>query len=146
MIHERNDMNTLTSTPRGPRGFSLIEMIACVSIIGIISFLAIPSLTRMRGESEKNLSIARAESLNLAMSTYIQVVGRTQAATNWTNATTSEAKYNLLKPYLAFSESTLALYLPEGYTATFPTNITDMKKTSLRGPWGTNGALVDILY
>ena len=51
---------------RGRKGFSLVEMMACVSIIGIIAFLAIPSVARMRSDSEKNLAIARAEALNLA--------------------------------------------------------------------------------
>lgn len=124
----------------------MVEMIACVSIIGIIAFLAIPSITRMRGESEKNLAIARAESLNMAMSTYIQVVGRTQAGINWANAGTAELKYTLLKPYLAYSENTLALFLPDGYSATLPTDITKMTKTTLTGPWGTNGATATIFY
>lgn len=125
----------------------MVEMIACVSIIGIIAFLAIPSITRMRGESEKNLAIARAESLNMAMSTYIQVVGRTQAGINWANAGTDELKYTLLKPYLAYSENTLALFIPDGgYSAKFPTDITKMTKITLSGPWGPNGATAPIYY
>ncbi|MDP1591573.1 MAG: prepilin-type N-terminal cleavage/methylation domain-containing protein, partial [Prosthecobacter sp.] len=56
-------------------GFSLVEMMACVSIIGIIAFMAIPSVTRMRSDSERNLAIARAEALNLAQASLIQVRG-----------------------------------------------------------------------
>jgi prepilin-type N-terminal cleavage/methylation domain-containing protein len=88
-----------TTAPKRRRwGFSMVEMIACVSIIGIVAFLAIPSVTRMRGDSERNLAISRAESLNLAQATLVQVRGRSQAAADWNGAATAEAKYNLLKP------------------------------------------------
>lgn len=118
------------------RGFSMVEMIACVAILGIISFLAIPSLTRMRGESERNLAIARAEALNMGMSTYLQVVGRSQAATNWGTAnpstTENNRRYALIQPYVAYSETSLTLFLPQGYTANLPKSITAMTKTELR--------------
>ena len=132
-----NSANTIP-TKRRRWGFSMVEMIACVSIIGIVAFLAIPSVTRMRGDSERNLAISRAESLNLAQATLVQVRGRTQAAADW-NATASsdEAKYNLLKPYLAYSEATLALFMPEGYRITFTTDVTRMTKNGLRDPNNT---------
>lgn len=117
-------------------GFSMVEMIACVSIIGIISFLAIPSITRMRGDSERNLAIARAEALNLSMTTYIQVLGRTQASVNWTNASTKAAKYDLLRPYLAYSETTITAFLPTDYNIEFPDSIVSMTKARLTGPSG----------
>lgn len=129
-----------TSSPKSYsfiRGFSLVEMMACVSIIGIIAFMAIPSVTRMRGDSERNLAIARAESLNLAQASYIQVRGRTQAALDWTAAATSDARYLLLRPYLSFAESTLSLYMPSGYSVTFPSSITSMTKVVLSSPTGT---------
>lgn len=119
------------------RGFSLVEMMACVSIIGIIAFMAIPSVTRMRGDSERNLAIARAEALNLAQASLIQVRGRTQAALDWTAAGSTEAKYTLLRPYLSFSETTLVSFMPSGYTITFPPAITTMTKAALTGPAGT---------
>lgn len=119
------------------RGFSLVEMMACVSIIGIIAFMAIPSVTRMRSDSERNLAIARAEALNLAQASLIQVRGRTQAALDWTAAGSTEAKYTLLRPYLSFSETTLVSFMPSGYTITFPPAITTMTKAALTGPSGT---------
>ena len=48
---ERSTMKHPASKSR--RGFSLVEMMACVSIIGIVAFLAIPSVTRMRSDSER---------------------------------------------------------------------------------------------
>ena len=119
------------------RGFSLVEMMACVSIIGIIAFMAIPSVTRMRGDSERNLAIARAESLNLAQASYIQVRGRTQAALDWASASSADSKYTLLRPYLSFAETTLSLYMPSGYTVAFPPTITSMTKVSLTSTTGT---------
>lgn len=133
-----NDMSTtLSKRTFLLRGFSLVEMMACVSIIGIIAFMAIPSVTRMRGDSERNLAIARAEALNLAQASYIQVNGRTQAALNWSAAASAEAKYTLLRPYLSFSETTLATFMPSGYTVTFAPSITSMTKAALIGPSGT---------
>ncbi|MDI1312832.1 type II secretion system protein [Prosthecobacter sp.] len=118
------------------RGFSLVEMMACVSIIGIIAFMAIPSVTRMRGDSERNLAIARAESLNLAQASFIQVRGRSQAALEWVAASSADSKYKLLRDYLSFAETTLTAYMPSGYTVTFPPSITSMTKVSLSSPTG----------
>lgn len=118
------------------RGFSLVEMMACVSIVGIVAFLAIPSVTRMRSDSERNLAISRAEALNLAQATLIQVRGRTQAGLDWAGATSNEARYTLLRPYLSYAENTLSLYMPSGYTVTMPANITTMQKATLTGPSG----------
>jgi len=117
------------------RAFSLVEMMACVSIIGIIAFLAIPSITRMRSDSERNLAISRAEALNLAQATFIQVRGRTQAGIEWA-ATSNEGRYGLLRQYLAYAEPTLTAYLPGGYSVAFPTSISTMAKATLNGPSG----------
>jgi prepilin-type N-terminal cleavage/methylation domain-containing protein len=118
------------------QGFSLVEMMACVSIIGIIAFMAIPSITRMREDSERNLAITRAESLNLAQATFIQVRGRTQANLDWTAAGNNEARYKLLKDYMSYAEPTLAQYMPSGYNVSFNSNITAMSKMALTGPSG----------
>ncbi len=125
-------MNALSknSNSRLRAAFSLVEMLAAVSIIGIISFLAIPNLVRMRGESEKNLAIARCESLNMAMASFVQVRGRTQATQDWANASSTQGKYALISPYLAFSETNLTDYVPSGYTVTFG-NIDPLQKVTL---------------
>jgi prepilin-type N-terminal cleavage/methylation domain-containing protein len=125
-------MKTIPTTHHpARRGFSLIEMLAAVAIIGVISFLAIPNLVRMRSDSERNLAVARAESINMAMATYIQARGRTQAATDWTAASTAQTKYALVAPYLSFSETNLTDYIPNGYTVTFNT-IDPLRKVTLR--------------
>jgi type II secretory pathway pseudopilin PulG len=111
--------------------FSLVEMLASVAIIGIISFLAIPNLVRMRGDSERNLAIARAESLNMAMATFIQVRGRTQAISDYNAATTAQTKYALLTSYLAYAETNLTDFIPNGYSVTFPSTIDPLRKLTL---------------
>ena len=98
--------------------------------------MAIPSVTRMRGDSERNLAIARAESLNLAQASFIQVRGRTQAALDWAAAGSADSKYTLLRPYLSFAESTLTAFLPSGYSVTFAPSITSMTKVALNSPTG----------
>jgi prepilin-type N-terminal cleavage/methylation domain-containing protein len=123
------------------RGFSLVEMLASVAIIGVIAFLAIPSVSRMRQDSERNLAIARAEALNVAMATMVQMKGRAQAQTDWSNATTADAKYISLLPYLSFAETTRAGYFPSGYDTIFGPTITDMRKVRLFGADG-----VEIFY
>ncbi len=115
----------------------MVEMIACVSVIGIIAFLAIPSITRMRSDSERNLAISRAESLNLAMTTYIQIVGRTQAALNWASRTNDQQRYELIRDYIAYAEPTLTSYMPQDYGIRLPSNIATMTKATLTGPSGT---------
>ena len=115
-------------------GFSLVEMLASVAIIGIIAFLAIPSVSRMREDSERNLAIARAESLNVAQATMVQMKGRTSAQQDWTNAGNDDQRYLLLAPYMSYAEATRSLYLPSGYLVQFDPSIVNMKKVRLFDP------------
>ena len=125
-------MNSRATTARSApaRGFSLVEMLAAVAIIGVISFLALPNLIKMRTDSERNLAIARCESINMSMATYIQVRGRVQAASDFAGSSTAQAKYSLLTPYLAFSQANLTDYIPSGYSVTF-NSIDPLQKVTL---------------
>lgn len=98
--------------------FSLVELLATIAIIGLISFLAIPHVINMRSDGEKNLAIARAEALNMAVASLIQIRGRTQAGIDWTSKT-DDQRYLLLAPYLGFAESSLTAYMPSGYDVDF---------------------------
>ncbi len=139
-------MKPAFSVPAARRGFSLVEMMASVAIIGVIAFLAIPSVTKMREDSERNLAIARAEALNVSMATFIQVNGRAQAQTLWASKATADDKYTLIDDYLSYAETSLGAFLPSGYTVTFDPTITNMKKARLFGPSPTTGSTEEIKY
>lgn len=77
-------------------------MITAVGIVGIILFLAIPNIVRVREDSERNLAIARAEALNMAMASFIQANGRLNSQTIWTGKNDLQ-RYGLVQPYLQFA-------------------------------------------
>jgi prepilin-type N-terminal cleavage/methylation domain-containing protein len=124
------------SKPAARRGFSLVELLISVSIIGLIAFMAFPKVTSMRAEGEKNLAIARAEALNLAVANMIQVRGRSQAILDWAGKS-DDQRYALVKDYLAFGETTLAGYLPSGYDIDFPNDLSRLTKVVLKDPTST---------
>lgn len=121
MIHGMQ--NTKSGTPRG--AFSLVEVLAAIAIIGIVTFLAIPNIVRMKQDGEDNLARARAETLNMAIASYVQSVGTNAAQTAW-SAANNDGRYGLIRGYIAFPESTLSEYTPSGYTLTLPASIIPM--------------------
>jgi len=128
---------TMTTQPTlASRGFSMIELLAAVAIMGVIAFMAIPSVTKMRTDSERNLMIARAEALNIAQASFIQAEGRGRAEQQWVTATSDAAKYALIRKYLAFSETTLTQYIPAPYIVQLPTSLMTMQKCTLSGATG----------
>jgi prepilin-type N-terminal cleavage/methylation domain-containing protein len=125
---------SLTSkTSRFKAAFSMVELLAAVAIMGIIAFMAIPSITKMRSDAERNLAISRVESLNIAMASFVQAEGRSRAENQWQSASNA-AKYTLLRPYLAFAEDTIGRFMPSGYSANFGTSVVALQKTTLIGP------------
>lgn len=125
---------SLTSkTSRFKAAFSMVELLAAVAIMGIIAFMAIPSVTKMRSDAERNLAISRVESLNIAMASFVQAEGRSRAENQWQSASNA-AKYTLLRPYLAFAEDTIGRFMPSGYSANFGTSVVALQKTTLIGP------------
>jgi type II secretory pathway pseudopilin PulG len=125
------------SKSKSPLAFSLVEVLAAVALIGIITFLALPNIVRIKQDGEESLAIARAEAINLSMASYIQAHGQDGAASDWSTATTADARYAKLAPYLAFAPSTLAAYMPGGYSVTLPTTLLPLSKVTLTGPSGT---------
>jgi prepilin-type N-terminal cleavage/methylation domain-containing protein len=118
------------------QGFSMIELLAAVAIMGVIAFMAIPSVTKMRTDSERNLMISRAEALNIAQASFIQAEGRGRAEQQWVAATSDAAKYALIRKYLAFSETALTQYIPAPYTLQFPASLLTMQKCTLSSNLG----------
>lgn len=121
-------------TKFGRSAFSMVEMLAAVAIMGIIAFMAIPSVTKMRSDGERNLAISRVESLNIAMASFVQAEGRSRAENQWQSASGNSAKYTLLRPYLAFAEDTLTRFMPSGYSVNFGISAVALQKTTLIGP------------
>lgn len=105
-------------------GFSLVEVLAAVAIIGIVIFLAIPNIIQIKTDSEDNLARAKANTLNLAIASYVQSVGPNAAQSNWSSNTSATVRFaNLLAPYIAFADTNWAAFCPGGYSFTLPTSI-----------------------
>jgi len=117
--------------------FSLVEVLAAITIIGIITFLAVPNIVRVKQDAEENLARARAETLNMAISAYVQALGTNTAQSNWAAAGGDDAQYVLIRPYIAFAETNRALFTPSGYTNDLPSTISPLTtKVILNGPNG----------
>lgn len=129
------------NTPADARipAFSLVEVLAAITIIGIITFLAVPNIVRVKQDAEDNLARARAETLNMAIASYVQALGTNTAQSNWSGAGNDNARYLLIAPYIAFAETNLASFTPGGYTNTLPASISPLTtKVRLSGPGNTN--------
>ncbi|MEM7387522.1 MAG: type II secretion system protein [Verrucomicrobiota bacterium] len=120
-------------------GFSLVEVLTAVGIIGIILFLALPNIVKVKEDSEINLAITRAEAFNMSMASYIQTNGHTKAANLWAAAADDDARYQLVRPYLAFAPTTRAQFMPSGFEIVIEDTLTNINKVPLKYA-GTGGA------
>lgn len=118
------------SVLHGRRAFSLVEVLAAVSIIGIIAFLAIPNIVAIKQDSERNLAIARAEAVNMAIVSYMQSHGKAAVAPAWLGYD-DQQRYALLIPYLSFAPANLTDFIPAGYGMTLPTDLNTLTKSVL---------------
>jgi len=113
------------------RAFSLVEVVAAVAIIGIIAFLALPNIVAVKKDSERNLAIARAEGINMAIASYIQANGREIAKSNWSGFGSDSDRYSALQPYMAFAPGSLNDYIPNGYDIDIQDSIDPLTKADL---------------
>lgn len=113
------------------KGFSLVEVLVAVALVGVLIFLALPNIVQVKEDSETHLAIARAEALNMGMASLIQARSSTVANAAWMAASTDEARYGLVTPYLAFAPATLASYTPGGYSLTLPSSLVPLTKATL---------------
>jgi prepilin-type N-terminal cleavage/methylation domain-containing protein len=136
-------MTTPLSAPRR-RGFTLVEVLASVAIIGILIFMAIPSITSVRRDTEENMAVARAEALNMAISSYIQAYGLQTAKTTWAaapgaNKTAKDLhRYQvLLTPWMSYPPSTLVALMPADYLVELPDDLANLDKAIIKKPLQT---------
>jgi len=121
--------------------FSLVELLVVLGVIAIMLYFAFPNVVQVKSDSERDMAKARAETLNLAAAAYFQNLGPTAALSNWTAAATSEARYDLLKPYIAFPAPSLGSFLPSSdYSVSFDASEPHKRKATLIGP--TMGATI----
>ena len=104
--------------PRGARqsGLTLVEGIGMIVLVGVMASLATPAITGLRQAGQDQQAISIAQALNQAQQTYQLRVAN--AVGNWSNAGSSELKYELISVYVPFAAPTLANYAPVGYSFT----------------------------
>ena len=112
--------------------FSLVEVLAAVGIIGIIAFLALPNIIAIKQDSERNLAISRAESINMAVASYVQSKGRSTAVSDWSGLANDNERYTALAPYLAFAPDAFSDFQPGGFSIDIPDDLTKLTKAVLK--------------
>lgn len=103
-------------------------------LVGILAALAFPAIGGMRQAGQDQQAIAVAQALNQAQQTYQLRVAN--AATAWSGATSSDARYQLLAAYIPYAADTLEDYSPSGYSFTLGATLST--KVAITGP---NGAV-----
>jgi hypothetical protein len=95
---------------------TLIEVIAVMSLLAILISTAIPFFSWARDKAQDDNATNRAILLNSAKSQYLLEYG--QVAHAAFNARTNANKYLALEQYMGYVSSSLASYVPSGYTYT----------------------------
>jgi type II secretory pathway pseudopilin PulG len=112
---------------------TLVEGIGMTVLVGIMSTLAFPAISGLRSAGQDQQAIGVAQALNQAQQTYqLRVANST---TNWAGAASSDAKYQLISPYVPYAADTLEDYEPSGYTLALGNNLST--KVVITGPNGT---------
>ena len=112
-----------------------IRRLTSLVVLGFLSaampvFLALPSTVTVF-PAETNLSIARAEAMNVAMVNFIQSGGRSNAIEEWARVRGDQERYELLRPYLAFAPDEFEDYMPAEYALTLPETLQTLSKMPL---------------
>ena len=103
------------------RGFTLPELVGAIIVIGIIAALAIPAISGMLSSGKDQQAVGMAQAINQAQQTYkLRVAG---AATNYSSAADSSARYLLIASYVPYAAATLSAYQPSGYSFSLSTSL-----------------------
>jgi type II secretory pathway pseudopilin PulG len=112
---------------------TIVEMVGMTVILGILAGLACPAISGLRQAGLEQQAIGVAQALNQAQQTYNLRVS--DAATNWSGAADSEAKYELIARYVPYAAPTLSAYEPSGYNMSLGATLNT--KVVIDGPQGT---------
>lgn len=102
-------------------------------LVGIMAALAFPAIGGLRQAGLDQQAVSIAQALNQAQQTYQLRVAN--AASNWSSAADSDAKYQLLAPYVPYAADTLEDYSPPSYS--FQLGASLGTKVVITGPDGT---------
>jgi len=121
--------------PKGTRqsGLTLVEGIGMIVLVGIMAGLATPAISGLSQAGQDQQAISIAQALNQAQQTYQLRVAN--SVSNWSNASSSESKYELISGYVPYAADTLADYSPSGYSFTLGATLST--KVVIAGPNGT---------
>jgi len=112
---------------------TIVEAVGMIVIMGVMSGLAYPAIGGLRQAGLDQQAIGIAQALNQAQQTYnLRVAG---AAANWSSASGSASKYQLISLYVPFAADTLSDYTPAGYTLTLGATLGT--EVAITGPNGT---------
>lgn len=97
-------------------GFTLVEVLVAIAVASILLFMALPNSAKVKSTAEDNSMKMRAMAMTTAKLEFVRDAGVTTAATAWSNASTNQAKYDLLRPYIKYAPAALADYSTLGYS------------------------------
>jgi prepilin-type N-terminal cleavage/methylation domain-containing protein len=97
------------------KGFTLIELLATVCLLGVLATIAVPTYVNNQNKAKVDSAINHAALIDLAKMQYVDDKG-TQARSNWTNTTSDEDKYDLLRPYISNPQKNLGNGVTDGFT------------------------------
>lgn len=118
---------------RSNKGFTLLEIVVAVFLVGILATLAVRNLSAAKSSSEEQSMRQKAVELNNYMGEYITSQSVRRAVTKWSGKSNDE-RYQLLRPFMQFSNETLDKYVLDGYSVTFPDD--PRQQVTLSGPDG----------
>jgi type II secretory pathway pseudopilin PulG len=104
-----------------------------IVLVGIMAGLATPAISGLSQAGQDQQAISIAQALNQAQQTYQLRVAN--SVSNWSNASSSESKYELITGYVPYATDTLADYSPSGYSFTLGATLST--KVVITGPNGT---------
>jgi type II secretory pathway pseudopilin PulG len=109
-------------------------------LLSLLLAAAVPYFAWVRDEASNSNAINRAVLLNTAKSQYLLEKGY-KAHTIFNNKTNSEKYTDILSNYLGYVPSTLAGYIPEGYTYSIGDLIKEWRLPALQSASQTPGIL-----